>query len=245
MRLTDHAGGRPGAAATKDAGYDGSIRYLANSPDRGLPNKILLPEEANDYKAHGLELVSNWQKGKGPTADFRRGFEGGIEDARAALDWHFHCGGPGYTPIFFSIDEDVSLDTWNSLCAPYLRGCAQVLTTQWVGVYGGLRPMYWAEEDGLVGDNGQGKLWLWQTKAWSTVNGVRTWHPKTVLRQELVVPPDSAFVAGIPVDVNTTWANDFGQWSLDRSPSGSGGQPSPVEQDWENIALDQMMGPIR
>lgn len=61
MRLTDHAGGRPGAAATKAAGYDGSIRYLANSPERGLPNKILLPEEAADYRANGLYLVSNWQ----------------------------------------------------------------------------------------------------------------------------------------------------------------------------------------
>lgn len=239
MKLTDHAGGRPGAKATKEAGYDGSIRYLANSPERGLPNKILLPQEADDYKAHGLELVSNWQKGKGPTADFKRGFNGGMEDAQNALDWHFHCGGPGFTPIFFSIDEDVNLETWNSLCAPYLKGCAEALGgSRWVGVYGGLRPMYWAEEDNLVGDNGQGKLWLWQTKAWSTVGGVLTWHPKTVLRQELVVPPDYASVAGIPVDVNTTWADDFGQWSLNRSPSGT-------VQDWENIALDQMMGPIK
>ena len=242
MRLTDHAGGRPGAQATKDAGYDGSVRYLANSPERGLPNKILLPEEAREYMDLGLALVSNWQKGKGPTADFKRGFEGGRSDAAEALEWHFHCGGPGYVPIFFSIDEDVSLNTWNELCAPYLKGCASILGKQWVGVYGGLRSMYWAEEDDLVGDNGQGKLWLWQTKAWSTVNGVLTWHPKTVLRQELVVPPDFASVANIPVDVNTTHSDDFGQWKYDRGQKLENGVPNI---NWANIALDQMMGPIK
>lgn len=243
MKLTDHAGGRPGAKATRAAGYDGSVRYLANSPERGLPNKILLPEEAAEYKAEGLQLVSNWQKGKNDTADWKRGYNGGVQDAKDALAWHFHCGGPGFCPIYFSIDEDLSgsqgLAKWNNLAAPYLKGCAEVLGKEWVGVYGGLSTMYYAEEDDLVGNNGLGKKWLWQTKAWSMVNGVRTWHPLTVLRQELVVPPDSVAVAGIPVDVNITYSEDFGQWSLDRSPKKS----NPRVDELMGFALEQMMGP--
>jgi len=238
-KLADHAGARPGAKATKEAGFDGAIRYLANSPDRGLPNKILLPEEAREYLDLGMFLVSNWQKGKNATADWKRGFEGGREDAKQALNWHYHCGGPPNCPIYFSIDDDVNLNQWNSLCAPYLKGCAEILGKQWVGVYGGLRPMGWAIEDDLVGHNGQGKRWLWQTKAWSMVNGVRTWHPQTVLRQELVVPPDYAEIRGIPVDVNFTYADDFGQW-MDRNAPAGGDEDS---EEWKFIR-GQFMGSI-
>lgn len=236
MRLVDHAGGRPGAQAVKEAGYDGAIRYLANSPERGLPNKILLPEEARGYLERNMPLVSNWQKGKHETADWRRGRAGGKADAESAARHHALCGGNETAPIFFSIDEDVNIKQWNDLCAPYLRGVADVIGKQRTGVYGGLRPMYWALEDELVGSNGQGKFWLWQTKAWSTINGVRTWHPLTVLRQELVVPPDSAFVAKIPVDVNFTYADNFGQWNLSL--------PQMSNEDKKlQFILEQLMGP--
>lgn len=237
-KLSDHAGARPGARATKDAGYDGSIRYLANSPERGLPNKIILPEEAREYMELGLFLVSNWQHGKNDTADWKRGYDGGKWDAAQALEWHFKCGGTPFTPIYFSIDDDVNINQWNSLCAPYLQGAASVLDKQWVGVYGGLNTMEWAVEDDLVGHNGQGQRWLWQTKAWSMRNGTRTWHPLTVLRQELVVPPDYAEINGIKVDVNYTYAEDFGQWR-NRDPQATGDNEDSAE--WQLI-LGQMLG---
>lgn len=215
-RLADHAAGRPGAQALKDAGFQGAIRYMANSPDRGLPNKILTPEEAQGFKDAGMELVSNWQKGKGPTADWKRGYQGGVEDARAALDHHFATGGPGYRPIYFSVDEDVDLDTWNNLVLPYLQGAASVLGKEWVGVYGGQRSMWWAEEDGFK--------WRWQTKAWSRYDEAGKWNaslpvqwePGVQIRQERV---DQDTVAGIGVDVNTTWADDYGQWSKSQAPT--------------------------
>lgn len=212
-RLIDHAAGRPRASEVRNAGYDGAIRYLANSPDRGLPNKILTREEADGLKAQGLEIVSNWQKTK---ADFEGGYDAGVRDAQEALRVHFETGGPGYRPIYFSVDKDVNLDEWNGKVLPYLNGAASVLGKEWVGVYGGQRSMWWAEEDGF--------RWRWQTKAWSRYdentgkwngNLPIQWVNGVQLRQERV---DQDTVDGIGVDVNTTWADDYGQWSKAGAP---------------------------
>ncbi|MBF6326597.1 DUF1906 domain-containing protein [Nocardia cyriacigeorgica] len=214
MRLIDHAAGRVGADACRAAGYDGAVRYLANSPDRGLPNKILLPEEAARYLELGMPLVSNWQRGKDATADWRRGFDGGVADALAAQAHHALCGGPDHAPIYFSVDEDVNLATWNSLVLPYLNGAASVIGKHRVGVYGGQRSMWWAAEDGF--------RWRWQTKGWSRYDLAGRWDPAlpvqwvegVQLRQERV---DQDQINGIGIDVNTVWATDFGQWQYDRT----------------------------
>ncbi len=239
MKLIDHAGGRPGARATRDAGYGGAVRYLANSPERGMPNKILLPEEAREFLDLGMALVSNWQKGKDKTADWKRGHQGGVLDARLAEEHHLKCGGDRTAPIFFSIDEDLSLDAWNRLAAPYLKGAADVIGVDRVGAYGGLNTMHWAEEDQVVGTAGDGKLWLWQTRAWSRRNGLLTWHRATVLRQEIVCPPDFAQVAGITVDVNTTQADDFGQWFHVRGAAAAVAAGATPQLD---TVLEQMIG---
>jgi hypothetical protein len=216
MRLIDHAAGRVGARAAKDAGYDGAIRYLANSPERGLPNKILTPEEAKEYIDLGMPLVSNWQKGKHETADWRRGYDGGVADARAALGHHQLCGGPPNRPIYFSVDEDVNLSTWNSLVLPYLNGAASVLGKEWVGVYGGQRSMWWAEEDGF--------RWRWQTKGWSRYDANGNWNIALPVQwvdgvQIRQVRVDEDRINGIGIDVNTTHAEDFGQWNLATTPA--------------------------
>lgn len=218
-KLADFAAGRPHPDKLREAGFDGVVRYLANSPDRGLPNKILLPEEAKAYLDRGMEVVSNWQKTK---ADYQGGFEAGVRDARAALDHHYACGGPGYRPIYFSVDADVNLDVWNGKVLPYLNGAASVLGREWVGVYGGQRSMWWAEEDGF--------RWRWQTKAWSRYDAQGRWNSSlpvqwvdgVQIRQERV---DQDRVDGIGVDINTTWADDYGQWSKASVPPALFPQP--------------------
>lgn len=224
IRLVDYAAGRPGAAAIKAAGFQGAVRYLVASPDRGLPNKVLTADEVADFKANGLTLVSNWQRGKHATADWRRGFEGGVADAREALTTHFALGGTGYTPIYFSVDEDVNLDTWNSLVLPYLNGCASILGKEWVGVYGGQRSMWWAEEDGF--------RWRWQTKGWSRYDSQGRWNASLPVQwvdgcQLRQVRVDEDRINGIGVDVNEVHAADFGQWGVDRSP-GKHSVPAPA-----------------
>ncbi len=206
MRLIDHAAGRVGADACRAAGYDGAIRYLANSADRGLPNKILIPEEAARYLELGMPLVSNYQRTK---ADWQAGFDGGVADAKAALAQHVACGGPRNRPIYFSVDGDVDLATWNGQVLPYLNGAASVLGREWVGVYGGQRSMWWAAEDGF--------RWRWQTRSWSRYDSNGRWNASLPvqwvegcqIRQERI---DEDWINGIGIDVNTTWADDFGHW---------------------------------
>lgn len=213
--LIDYAGGYPGAAAVKAAGFDGAIRYLCNSPDRGLTKKKITKQEADDYKAHGLALVSNWQLGKGPTADYRVGDprQTGIDMGKKALAEHFAVGGSGFTPIYFSVDEDVNLDVWNSRVLPWLEGIASVIGKEWVGVYGGQRSMWWAEEDGF--------RWRWQTLAWSRYDSQGRWNPNLPVQWVDGVnihqyEVDKFKVNGIGVDRNTTHTPDYGQWGLDR-----------------------------
>ncbi len=210
VRLLDYASRPLDAQTVRAAGYDGVVRYLVNSPDRGLPNKRITPAEAASFTAAKMPIVSNWQRGKHDTADWRRGFGGGAEDATNALAWHRKCGGPEKRPIYFSVDEDVSLDTWNTLVLPYLNGAASVLGKDSVGVYGGQRSMWWAADDGF--------RWRWQTKAWSRYDANGNWNSGLPvqwvegvnLRQERV---DQDTVGGIGVDVNTTWSDDYGQWN--------------------------------
>lgn len=224
VELVDYAGGYPGAAAVKKAGFAGAIRYLCNSPARGLVNKKLTKDEANDYKANGLILVSNWQLGKKETADYRVGdaFATGADMGRKALSEHFALGGSGYTPIYFSVDEDVDLDTWNSRVLPWLNGIASIIGKEWVGVYGGQRSMWWAEEDGFK--------WRWQTLAWSRYDeNTGAWNNALPVQwvdgvniQQYEI--DKSNINGIGIDKNRTMTADFGQWGLDRSP-----QAKPVE----------------
>ncbi|MFD8100283.1 peptidoglycan DD-metalloendopeptidase family protein, partial [Nocardia fluminea] len=109
LQLVDHAAARPGAQAVKADGYHGAVRYLVDSPERGLINKKLTPEEAAGYLGLEMPLVSNWQKGKNATADWRRGFDGGVADAEAADAWHRHSCRPAHSPIFISNYHDTTL----------------------------------------------------------------------------------------------------------------------------------------
>ena len=43
------------------------------------------------------------------------GYDGGVADAQTALRLHAAAGGTGSAPIFFSVDDDIDLNTWNSV----------------------------------------------------------------------------------------------------------------------------------
>lgn len=224
VRLIDYSARPSDAATIAAAGYDGAIRYLANDPPR-LPNKRLTPEEARTFLDAEMPLVSNWQRSK---ADWERGEPGGTADAREALDWHTHCGGPIDRPIYFSVDKDATLAEWNTRILPYLNGVGTVLGREWVGVYGGQRSMWWAAEDGF--------RWRWQTRAWSRYDDRGNWHSDwptqwvdgCQLRQERI---DQDVIGDLGIDINTTWATDFGQW-----------QGGDVNDDavWQQILLQQL-----
>ena len=216
-RLIDFAMRQISAEHIRAAGYSGVINYVSLSrPGSSMGAKPISRPYAEQLTAAGLSIVSNYQYGKpGGTApsDFRRGFEGGVADARTAWKLHTAAGGGQSAPIFFSIDEDINHDTWNNLALKWFRGINSVLGVQRTGVYGGIDVCRWAAADGVIGNSRTpGHRWAWQTKAWSRGQI----DPAAVLYQRVVSTASNPgpVVGGLEVDVNDVLAEDCGQWNL-------------------------------
>lgn len=220
MRLIDFTHRLVPADEIKSAGYDGALVYVSElRPGADFDFKPVTREYADSLRAAGLQVVSCYQYGKPgwPTpSDYTRGYDGGVADAATALRLHGAAGGPPSAPIFFSVDEDIDLDTWNSLAVQWFRGINSVLGAHRTGIYGHSRACAWAIEDGVVGaSTTPGHWWAWQTRAWS--GGER--EPRAVLYQAVVVSGSEPGIAmgGTHVDSNDVLAADFGQWDLDRT----------------------------
>jgi glycoside hydrolase-like protein len=199
----------------KSAGYAGAVVYVSESrPGANFDFKPVTREFADALRAAGLHVVSNYQYGKpgwSAPSDFTRGHNGGVADAQTALRLHTAAGGGNSAPIFFSVDDDIDLNTWNGVAGEWFRGINSVLGVDRTGIYGHSRVCGWAIKDGVVGSSTTpGHRWAWQTKAWS--HGKR--EPMAVLYQDVVHSPSSPgpLLGGISVDVDEVLATDFGQW---------------------------------
>src|SRR5262245_41232357 len=96
----DYAAGRPGGAAIRAAGFDFVVRYLSPGGPT-LPGKLLTPEEADDLRANGVSIASNWETS---ATRMLAGFDAGVLDAQAALAQVLRCGGRTDRPIYFAAD---------------------------------------------------------------------------------------------------------------------------------------------
>ncbi|BBX05274.1 DUF1906 domain-containing protein [Mycolicibacterium aichiense] len=219
LQLVDFADRLVSPEQIKAAGYAGALVYVSElRPGATFDFKPVTRDYADGLLAAGLHVVSCYQFGKPgwPTpSDFTRGFDGGVADAQTALRIHGAAGGPNSAPIFFSVDEDISSDTWTSTAIQWFRGINSVIGVERTGIYGGARQVGWAIGDGVVGHSTTpGYRWAWQTKAWS--GGVR--EPAAVLFQREVVTASDpgVLIDGVHVDVDDVLAPDFGQWDLAR-----------------------------
>ena len=219
IRLIDFAERRIPPDQIKSAGYAGVVNYVSEErPGAHFEAKPITREYADALRAAGLHIVSNFQYGKPgwPTpSDFTRGSDGGVADAQTAMRLHAAAGGSGSAPIFFSVDDDIDQNAWNSLAVNWFRGINSVLGVQRTGIYGHFQACGWAIRDGVIGHSSTaGYRWAWQTRSWS--HGQR--EPAAVLYQEVVNTPSSPgpLLGGINVDVDEVLAPDFGQWDLDR-----------------------------
>src|SRR5271155_3537607 len=172
IRLIDFAEKRIAPDEIKSAGYAGVVNYVSESrPGANFEAKPLTREYADALRAAGLHIVSNYQYGKPgwPTpSDFTRGHDGGVADAQTALQLHNADGGGSSAPIFFSVDDDIDQNTWNSLAVDWLRGINSVLGVARTGIYGHAQACGWAIRDGVIGNStSAGYRWAWQTKSWS------------------------------------------------------------------------------
>jgi hypothetical protein len=188
----DYAGGLPGAAAIKKAGYRFVCRYLTPGGP-GLPGKLLTPEEYADLQAHGIAAVVNWETSATRMLD---GYNAGVADAEAAETRIRAVGHPLDRPVFFSADFDAT-PAQQAEIDDYLRGVASVLGADRVGIYGSYNVVKRCLDNHTA-------RWAWQTAAWSRGQV----EPRIHIYQRIT----SATVGGVECDVNEALKlPDFGQ----------------------------------
>lgn len=215
--LIDFAAHQIPAEQIRAAGHAGVVNYVSMSrPGTNFGAKPITRPYAESLAKAGLVIISNYQYGKpggSAPSDFTRGYAGGVADAKAAWQLHTAAGGGRTAPIFFSIDEDISSETWQTVALPWFQGINSVLGVQRTGVYGGIDVCHWAAVSGVIGNSRtRGRVWAWQTRAWS---GDRV-HPNAVLYQRIVATKSNPgpLVGGYEVDVNDVLAQDCGQWNF-------------------------------
>ncbi|MGO4616433.1 DUF1906 domain-containing protein [Nocardia sp. 2YAB30] len=199
--LIDYAGGVPSAAAIKDAGHLGVIRYVSDRRPGAewMAGKPLRASEVEQLNGAGLKIVSCYQFGKGPTADWRGGLEAGKRHAERGLELHRAAGGPDDVPIYASIDDNPSPVDFATMIAPYLLGWQSVLGQENTGVYANAPTIGLATAAGLCS-------WYWQHD-WGTPTGFV--HPAAHLHQCEI---DKRSIDGVAIDLNNVLAAEYGQW---------------------------------
>ncbi|MCE5289574.1 MAG: DUF1906 domain-containing protein [Nocardiaceae bacterium] len=198
--LIDYAGGVPSAAAIAAAGFKGAIRYVSDRRPGAewMVGKPMLQTEAQALQAAGLAVVSCYQFGKGDTSDWRGGYDAGIKHAKRGLELHLAAGGPKNKPIYMSIDDNPTFDEFETLIAPFLKGCQEVLGKNLTGVYANAPTIGWAADAGFG-------TYFWQHN-WGS-NGVV--HPAAHIHQYEI---DKFTVDGVGVDRNKILKADYGRW---------------------------------
>jgi hypothetical protein len=199
--LVDYAGGVPSASAIKEAGHMGAIRYVSDRRPGAewMEGKPLRAGEVDQLHAQGLTIVSNYQFGKGQTADWRGGMEAGKKHAARGLELHLAAGGPENRPIYASIDDNPSPVDFVVLIAPYLLGWESVVGKENTGVYANAPTIELARVAGIGS-------WYWQHN-WGTPKGFV--HPAAHLHQ---IEIDQRSIDGIGVDLNNVLQPEYGQW---------------------------------
>lgn len=195
--------------AIRAAGFAGVIGYFSDRRAEWMLAKPLTRDYCDRLRAEGLEIVTNFQYAKGgnATSDWRGGFAAGVRNAERALELHFAAGGPGYRPLYCSIDSAPTLHMWNTLVVEYVRGWASVVGLEWTGIYANADTIDNAIQDGVA-------TWFWQHNNL----GYPVAHPHHPAAHIHQIRIDSDMVAGIGVDINVTLKDDYGQWSKSAAP---------------------------
>lgn len=203
----------------KAAGYAGVIGYFSESrPGANFGAKPLRRDYCNQLRAFGLEIVSNYQFGKGATSDWFSGYDGGARHAEIALRNHLAADGPEGRPIYAPVDANPDLGQWNTYIAPFLRGWESVIGHDLTGMYSNARCIDWALEDGVAS-------WFWQHN-WTGDPSINGHHPAAHIHQ---IEIDKRQVGGVGVDVNDILKPDHGQWSGVPTQGGTVGHPLGID----------------
>jgi len=197
----DYSWARPGGAALKAAGKDFVVRYI---PYPGHGGKGLDANELADLRNNGIDVAMVFES---YAARALEGRGAGQVDARASVEALKALGMPDI-PVYFAVDFDTT-EGQQAVIDDYLRGAADVIGADRVGVYGS----YYVCK--RCRDNGTAK-WLWQTYAWSggqVLDGLHLYQYKN--GQNL----------NGAVDFTEARQDNFGQYAASRAAP----KPAPVQ----------------
>jgi len=190
----DYAWAKPSISALVTAGKKFACRY--GGP--GSEGKQITAAELRALQAAGIAVVAN---AEGAAGGFR-GFDAGKSWAQQAETHFRNLGMPKDRPIYFSVDWNADASDWQEIDQA-CDGAASVIGRNRVGIYGGYFTI------NHVYNAGSAK-WLWQTYAWSKVNGTTKWHPGAHIRQRA----NGVLLDGADLDLDTAMKADYGQWGL-------------------------------
>jgi len=181
----------PPVAAIEAAGLRFVGRYVSGYPPNDTNGKNLQPAECKALLAAGLKIVLFCEES---ASRMLGGHPAGVADAT-----HFDAvtkalGLPGI-PAYYTADFDAAPGQQTAINA-YLDGASSVRGHKLTGVYGS----YYVVKRTL--DAGKA-TYACQTIAWSGGQ----WDPRAQIRQHLQIR-----VGGVAVDLDDSWAPDFGQW---------------------------------
>lgn len=213
--VLDYAGGVPSAASVKKAGHIGAVRYVSQRRPGAnwMLGKPVTLQETRDFAAHGLATASVYQFGKGDTADWLGGAASAAVHAPQAISLHKAAGGPTGRPIYVAIDDNPTLQQFNSQINPYLSafGAALKAAGYQLGVYGNYWTIAWCLEDGLGS-------YFWQHD-WGSAGKL---HSRANIHQKAGY---TATIDNVPVDVNNVYTADWGQWTPGKAAATSPAAP--------------------
>lgn len=202
--LLDYAAAVPSAAAIRAAGHLGAIRYCSERrPDAGwMYGKPLRRSEVDDFRAHGLSMVSCYQFGRAETADWKSGASGADHHAPIGIRIHREAGGPNGVPMYVAIDDNPTWWQFENQIAPYLQRWAAILRREGMklGVYANAPTIDWCHDRGI----GQ---YYWQHD-WGSKGRLT---PHATIHQLPIA--QQVYVGNVQCDLNRIYALDYGQWS--------------------------------
>ena len=188
----------PGGAAIEAAGKLFSCRYVT-----GL-GKALTTQEIDDLFAHGISVVANFETNADGALG---GWPVGVNDGITAKNAMAALGFPDTVPCYFSVDFNAQISQQRYV-DQYLKGAANVLGAERVGVYGSYATITRCKANKTA-------AWFWQTLSWSSGHIAPWAHIVQYLNDQKL--------AGHLVDYDRAMVAQYGQWQPD-----SAGPEEPV-----------------
>lgn len=185
----DYSAGAPSGAAVKEAGYAGVIRY-AGTPGHA---KNITKAEYDDMAGSDIGVALVYEHLAG---DALNGFGAGQAAARTIQADAANFGFPPSRPYYFTVDQQISMESQFTAVMSYLDGAATVIGHSRVGVYGQESVVRRAVLGGHA-------TYGWQTAAWSA--GLR--FDGAHLFQHV----GYVYVGNVECDSNDILAPDWGQ----------------------------------